>query len=304
MKHTPLRGLVAAAHTPFDSNGALKLSAVEKQAAHYLVHDIRCAFIGGSTGESHSLAYQERRDLAAHWMDVSKDSELEVVVHVGSNCLTEATELARQAGTLGVRAISMLAPSYFKPKSVENLAACCAQVAAAAPETPFYYYDIPALTGVQLPMPKFIEIASEKIPTFAGVKYTNFDLGEFQLCRALPGDHDLLWGVDEFYLAALALGAEGGIGSTYNFAPQLAHRIANCFNSGDLEGARKAQLQLVQLIQVLVKYSYLPAAKALMAMLGVDIGPARLPYETLTPEQSIQLRADLEGLGFFSWIAK
>jgi len=58
----------------------------------------------------------------------------------------------------------------------------------------------------------------------------------------------------------------------------------------------------VQLIQTLAAYGYLPAAKALMNMLGVPVGPARLPYETLTAEQEKNLRADLEKLGFFDWI--
>jgi N-acetylneuraminate lyase len=197
----------------------------------------------------------------------------------------------------------MVAPSYFKPTSVGNLVACCASVASAAPDTPFYYYDIPALTGVRFPMPQFMEQAATAIPTFAGLKFTNFDLGEFQSCQAATGDYDLLWGVDEFYLAALALGARGAIGSTYNFAPTLAHRVEQSFAAGDWKAARQAQLRIVQLVGILAGYGYLPAAKSVMAMLGVEVGPARLPYETLTVQQAATLRSDLEALGFFHWVA-
>jgi len=31
--------------------------------------------------------------------------------------------------------------------------ACCAEIAGAAPALPFYFYDIPILTGVQFSMP-------------------------------------------------------------------------------------------------------------------------------------------------------
>ena len=206
---------------------------------------------------------------------------------------------------MGARAIAMVAPSYFKPASVEILVACCAQVAQAAPDTPFYYYDIPALTGVKFFMPPFMELAAAQIPNFAGLKYTNADLGEFQLCREVAGDaKQVFWGSDECYLAALALGAQGAIGSTFNFAPQLAQCVEKSFAVGDLETARLAQIRVVQLVQVLAGHSYLPAAKALMKMLGVDVGAPRLPYATLDETQCAQLRDDLETLGFFNWIQK
>ena len=301
-RESRLTGLVAATHTPFDSSGALNLSIVEKQAEHLLRHDIHAAFTGGSTGESHSLAYEERRRLAERWLEVARGSELKVVVHVGSNSLAEARQLAEQAGVLGAHAISMLCPSYYKPPSLEALVACCAEVASAAPETPFYYYDIPALTGVHFSMPRFMELAAKALPNFAGLKYTNFDLGEFQLCRAVPGNYEVLWGVDEFYLAALALGANGGVGSTYNFAPRLAQEIEQGFKNGHLEAARSAQLRLVQLVQALARFGYLPAAKALMSMLGVDVGAARLPLQALTAGQASELRTELETLGYFDWI--
>lgn len=299
MNYSPLFGLVAATHTPFDANGELNLNAVEAQAAHLSKNQIATVFIGGSTGESHSLAFSERQKLATRWLEVAPNTELEVIVHVGSNCLREAKQLAKQADELGARAISMVAPSYFKPATLDALLACCADVAASAPATPFYYYDIPALTGVKFPMPSFSARAIETIPTFAGLKFTNFDLGEFQLCQSVAQGTDLMWGVDEFYLAALAMGARGAIGSTFNFAPNLAHQITNGFDDGDFESARRAQLQLVQLIQVLANYGYLPAAKALMEMLGVPVGPPRLPYLALDDTQKKNLRSDLEHLGFF-----
>ena len=75
-----------------------------------------------------------------------------------------------------------MSPSYFKPRSVEALAACCAEIAAAAPQVPFYFYDIPHLSGVSLPMPDFLALAGERIPTLAGLKFTNADLVSFQRC--------------------------------------------------------------------------------------------------------------------------
>lgn len=304
MNYPSLFGLIAATHTPFAADDTLNLSAIEAQATHLLHNGIETVFIGGSTGESHSLAFAERQQLAARWMEIARDTKLEVIVHVGSNCLAEAKQLAKQADALGARAISMVAPSYFKPATLDALLACCSDVAACSPATPFYYYDIPALTGVKFSMPAFTQRAIEQIPTFAGIKFTNFDLGEFQLCQSVANGTDLMWGVDEFYLAALAMGARGAIGSTFNFAPHLARCIEKSFAENDFQSARAAQLQIVHLVQVLAKYGYLPAAKATMQMLNVPVGAPRLPYLALDATQTRALRDDLENLGFFDGLSK
>lgn len=300
---TRLTGLVAATHTPFHTDSSLNLAIVEKQAAHLLATGVRTAFIGGSTGESHSLSLEERRALAKRWFEVTRGSELKVVVHVGSNCLADAAALARQAQELGALAVSALSPSYFKPRSLDVLIDCCAQIAGAAPATPFYFYDIPVLTGVNLSMPDFLGTVRERIPNLAGLKFTNPDLMSYQLClHARGGAFDCPWGIDEALLAALAMGATGAVGSTYNFAAPIYHRLMTAFAKGDLTAARAEQFRSVQLIQALARHGYMGAAKFLMKELGVDVGPARLPNSSLKPEQATTLRAELESLGAFDWL--
>jgi len=299
----PLHGLVAAPHTPFKPDGSLNLAVIEAQAAHLLRNGINIAFIVGTTGECQSLTLDERRALAQRWFEVTKGAALKVVVHVGSNCLADARALAAQAEQLGAVSISTFAPSYFKPRSLDVLIACCADIAAAAPSTPFYFYDIPGFTGVVFSMPDFLEQAQERIPTLAGIKFTNADLMSYQRClRAGGGRFDVPYGSDEWLLAALALGAKGAVGSTYNFAAPIYHRLWKAFAAGDLETARQEQYRSVQLIHLLVRHGFMGAAKATMTLLGVDVGPARLPSGSLTASQTQALRAELETLGFFDWI--
>lgn len=297
---TPLHGFVAATHTPFHPDGSLHLAIVDRQAAHLLRQGIRFAFIGGSTGESQSLTLAERQALATRWSEVARGTELKLVVHVGSNCLADARTLAAQAEKLGAVAISALAPSYFKPRSLGDLIATCAEVAAAAPATPFYFYDIPVLTGVNFSMPDFLAQAPERIPTLAGLKFTNSDLMSLQLClHADGGRFDIPYGSDEWILAALALGVKGAVGSSYNFAAPIYHRLLAAFQRGDLAAARAEQFRSVQLIRLLAGHGYLGAAKAVMKLLGVDVGPARLPLANPDAGAVRHLRSELEQLGFF-----
>lgn len=298
-----LHGLVAATHTPFHADGSLNLAVVEQQAAHLLARQVTTVFIGGSTGESHSLSLTERQALSQRWSEVVRGTALQVVVHVGSNCLTDAKALAAQAQQLGAVAISALAPSYFKPRSLESLVACAADIASAAPQTPFYFYDIPVLTGVNFSMPDFLTQARERIPTMAGIKFTNPDLMAYQLClRAESGRWDVPFGCDEFLLAALSLGAKGAVGSSFNFAAPIYHRLIAAFERGDLATAREEQFRSVLLIQLLASYGYMGAAKAVMGMLGVPVGPARLPNGSLSAEQVTALRGKLDAMDFFNWV--
>jgi N-acetylneuraminate lyase len=149
----------------------------------------------------------------------------------------------------------------------------------------------------------FLAQAGPRISNLAGLKFTNPDLMSLQLClHADGGAWDVPFGCDEFLLAALSLGATGAVGSTYNFAAPIYHRIMRAFAAGDLATARMEQFRSVQLVQLLAGVGFMGAAKAVMAMLGVDVGPARLPNGTPTPEQVTKLRSDLEQLGFFDWV--
>ncbi len=298
-----IQGLVAATHTPFHPDGSLHLDIIEKQATHLLSMGVGHAFIGGTTGECTSLTVEERRVLALRWFEVTQGSALKVIVHVGSNCLADSCVLAAQAQELGAVGVSALAPSYFKPGTVRTLVDSMAQIATAAPELPFYYYEIPTMTGLKLSPSEFLSEAAEHIPNLAGIKFTSRNLVEYQLCRAAgDGRFDIPFGFDEMLLAALALGAEGAVGSSFNFAAPIYHRVIAAFHRGDFVAAREEQLRSVRVIQKLAARGYMGAAKAVMKMLGVDVGPPRLPCAGLDAAQTQALRSELEQMGFFEWV--
>jgi N-acetylneuraminate lyase len=143
------------------------------------------------------------------------------------------------------------------------------------------------LTGVSLPTPDFLASARDRIPTLVGLKFTNPDLMSYQLCiRADGGRWDVPFGVDEHMLGALAMGAKGAVGSGFNFAAPIYQRLLTAFAKGDLTAARDEQFRGVRLIQLFISYGYMAAAKATMKMLGVDVGPARLPNTDLSPKQT------------------
>lgn len=298
----PFHGLVAAPHTPFHDDGSVAPEIISLQASHLAAQNVRAVFITGTTGESSSLSLSERMLVYRSWAQVADAHGLRVIAHVGANALADACALAELAQELEFDAISALAPSYFKPASIESLLLCCAKIASAAPTLPFYYYQIPTLTGVRFPMADFVARAASQIPTFRGIKFTDPDLIAYRRCLTInDGAIDLPWGVDEILLGALATGARGGVGSTYNFMAPLAHAIIAAFDAGDWEKARHLQSNMIAIIDALDAIGYLGAAKAVMGWLGVPVGPARLPLGNPSTESLQRLRAQLESLDFFAW---
>jgi N-acetylneuraminate lyase len=296
---TRFQGLIAAPFTPMDSQTGMNLALVDRQAGLLLESGVRGVFVGGTTGECMSLTVTERLALAERWKDVA-GKDLAVLVHVGHACLAEARVLAAHAQKTGAQAIGMCGPFYLRPACVEDLVDWCASVAGAAPGIPFYYYHIPSVTHVGFPMAEFLKAAAGRIPTLAGVKFTHEDLLDFGNCLDFDGGRfDMLFGRDEILLSALALGARGAIGSTYNFAAPLFLRLWKAFESGRREEAARRQQQVRDFVAVLLRFGGLPAGKALMKRIGIDCGPVRPPLRSLRPEDECRFFAELEKAGFF-----
>jgi len=286
---------IAAPHTPFAPNGDLAPDAVARQAEHLRNHGVHGVLIAGSTGEGSSLSNDERLQLASAWADAC--GELELWVHVGHNSVREATEFAAHAAEIGAHGICAAPPSWFPLKDGERLVATCAEIAAAAPELPFLYYHVPVLSQAHLPMAPFASAARERIPTFAGIKFTHLDPLDFQTCRREHGDAvKLYWGCDEQVVAGFALGAHGAMGSTYNFAMPVYHRLLEAFRSGDQHRAQQLQAYSAQLVERLAAHGYMAAAKATMKYLGVDVGSVREPLAPLADGGEAAVFAELDQL--------
>ena len=289
--------LIAPPHTPFHNNGSLNLDLVELQAEHFSNSGISGVFVAGSTGEGQSLSVAERMSLAESWVEAAPRFGLKVLIQVGHNCHEDACYLARHAEEVGVDAISASAPCYFRPATVDDLVVTCADIAGSAGTVPFYFYDIPSLTNVSLPMVSFIQMAAERIPSFAGIKYTNPDLMQLQECiQTSAGKYEILFGCDELLLSGSMFGCRGAVGSTYNvFANHASTMIAN-FETGDVETAAAMQRELVAAIRCMQRYGFTAACKTAMKLVGIDCGPPRLPIRVLSKQDEESLLSQLRGL--------
>jgi N-acetylneuraminate lyase len=261
-------------------------------------------YICGTNGEGPNMTVEERMAIAEAYVKAANKRIL-VLVHVGHTSIQECKKLAAHAAQIGADAFSSVAAFYFKPTSVQNLIDCMAEIASAAPRLPFYYYHMPTLTGIGMDMVEFLALGEQKIPNLAGIKYTASTLHEFQAClNYKDGKFEVLSGYDEMLLSALAVGAVGAIGSTYTFAAPVYLEIIRLFRNNDLTAARALQLKVVDFIRYIIKHPSIAAQRAIMKMMGYDLGDARLPLVPLSSDKFIELKADLTKTGFFELLKK
>ncbi|HEY0668652.1 MAG TPA: dihydrodipicolinate synthase family protein [Sphingobacteriaceae bacterium] len=297
-----IQGLVAATFAAYDENGELNLEIIPALVEKLIEDGLSGVFICGTNGEGPNLTIQERMAVAEAYIK-AVNKRILVLVHVGHTSISECRKLAEHAAAAGADAISSVAAFYFKPNSVQNLVDSMAEIASAAPGLPFYYYHMPNLTGIGMDMVEFLQLAENQIPNLAGIKYTASTLHEYQACLNYKnGKYDILFGYDEMLLSALAVGAKGAIGSTYTFAAPLYLEIMNLFAHNKLDEAAKMQMSSVEMVRRFVKYSPIPAQRAIMGIQGMKMGNCRLPLKPLTIEEIKGLDASLQEMNFFETV--
>uniref|UniRef100_A0AB33JHU2 Dihydrodipicolinate synthase family protein n=3 Tax=unclassified Prevotella TaxID=2638335 RepID=A0AB33JHU2_9BACT len=294
-------GLIDAPFTPFYENGDVNLEPIGAYARMLQKNGLKGVFINGSSGEGYMLTTEERKQLAEKWIAEAPEG-FKVIVHVGSCCLRDSRELAAHAQQIGAFGIGSMAPPFPKIGRIEELVEYCEEIAATAPELPFYYYHIPAFNGAFLPMLDLLKAVDGRIPNFAGIKYTFESLYEYNQCRLYKdGKFDMLHGQDETILPSLAQGgAQGGIGGTTNYNGRELTAIIDAWQKGDIEAAREHQNFAQEVINVICHYrGNIVGGKRIMKLMGFDLGPNRKPFRNMTAEEEVAMRKELEAINFF-----
>ena len=268
-----------------------KNSANEAALRQLVRYDIRKGaagfYVTGSTGEAFLMTTDERKKV----MEVIRDEAdgKTLIAHVGSVREGEAMELARHAKALGFDAVSSVAPFYYK-YSFPEIRDYYFRLADTA-QLPLLVYHIPVFSGVAMGTGELSQFLGDG--RCLGIKYTSNDFFTMEQCKSRFPDKVLYNGYDEMFLAGLSMGADGGIGSTYNFMADKFVRIKALFEAGDIAAAQKIQQEANRIITVLCQVGVMQAEKEIMNQLGLDFGVCRHPFGELTEDQKQLLRTEV-----------
>jgi N-acetylneuraminate lyase len=298
MKVEKFEGLVAAPFTPMDNQGRIIIEMIPDFYDLLSDNGVTGAFINGTTGEGPSLTQKERKDQAEKWAECyNSGGKVRVINLVGGTSYNECIDNAIHSFEVGLSAIAIVGPYFFRPADEDELADFCTRIGNSVPGMPVYYYHIPSITGINISMYAFIQKITGLLPNFAGIKFTHEDLFDFQLCLNFKERaYDLLWGNDYSLLAALALGCNGGIGSTYNYAAPLYLKMIREFKSGNVREAAKLQELSVRMIRLLGKYGGVGTGKAFMRYIGFGCGKYRSPVKNMPEEMYGEFKRDVSML--------
>ena len=265
MNNILFEGVYSATFSIYDENMDVKKKSVEELIDFNLRKGIKGFYVGGNTGECTVLPNKTRKQMLEVVKDCAKGAQ--IIAHVGSGHLEDVEDLIKHANEVGVDAIASLPPSltsYYRPDEIIDYY----KYVASMTDKPVLAYVTPVLNC------DIIWYANEimKIENVVGIKMSIADYFRFErLKRVNDGNINILNGPDESMLSGLVMGADGAIGTTYNFMPDTACKIYDNFKQGNMAEALKYQNKLNQCIDTLF-HSNIGKWKNILNVMGIDAG--------------------------------
>ena len=294
MTNVLFSGILPALVTPLTERETINEDVARRLMRWHMDEGMDGFYICGATGEGPVVAPKERMRLAEIAREETRARDKKAIIHVGAIDLTTAKALARHAGEIGADAISSVPPFFFGYGEKE-IAQYYTELAEAA-GVPLIMYCSP-LSGVNITYDMVSRFLN--IPHAIGVKWTSYDYYTMHRIKELRGgDVNVLNGPDECLLCGLTMGADGGIGATYNVMPRMFRQIYDRFRAGDIEGARQAQYKANKLIEVIIRFGVQASLKEMLGMLGYDCGFCVYPQKRLSDEERQGLRDALKAMHY------
>lgn len=274
-----LNGIFTALLTPFDENNKINEKALEELVKFNVKLGVRGFYVGGSTAEAFFLSTEERKQIMEIVKATAPDRTL--IAHIGALDERAAIELGKHANKLSYDVVSSVAPFYFK-YSFDEIKNYYSRLADAS-ELPMLVYHFPGFSGVNMGIKEMSAFLEDD--RFVGFKFTSNDFFTLERCKAYFPNKVIYNGFDEMFLCGLAMGANGGIGSTYNFMADKYIKIQKLFAEGKIAEAQKIQVEANEITEAMIKAGVMQSEKAVLTALGIPMGQCRDPFGKLEGEK-------------------
>ena len=288
-----LHGIIAAMTTPFDVDGNVDVSILERMVDFEVEKGINCLYPCGTTGEMF-LMTTEQRKLVAETVVKRAAGRITVYIHCGAMNPNDVVELALHAHSIGADGVGIVTPTYFTLDNrmlIEYYRKICQQLPKGFP---VYVYVIPQLAHNDVDAATMQKIADACPDNVIGVKYSFADMHRMiEYCRVNDGKFSVVFGPDELFLPALSMGADGTVSGCAACIPEPYVELYKLWKAGDLEGARKAQLVCYDLSRKLRYGADMSIFKNVYDDRGVGGGHMKAPLMDL---QEADVKAMLESV--------
>lgn len=280
--------------TPFHADGSINYNKLEELIDFHCNNGTDSIIICGTTGESATMTEQEHVDCIKKAVEFTK-GRIPVVAGTGSNCTKTAIELSKEAVEAGADGLLVVTPYYNKctQAGLMNHYTAIAKEAKA----PIIMYSVASRTGVNI-APETAAALVKNVDNIVGIKEASGNISQIaKIMNLTDGNIDLYSGNDDQIVPIMSLGGIGVISVLANVAPQQTHDICAKYLAGDVKGSCEAQLKALPLVDALFsEVNPIPVKKA-MNLMGMEVGPLRMPLTEMTEGNAEKLAKAMKEYG-------
>ena len=288
------KGAGVAIVTPMNEDGSVNYEKFGELIEFQIANGTDAIIVCGTTGESSTLTHEEHLDTIKYCVDkVAK--RIPVVAGTGSNCTDTAVYLSQEAEKYGVDGILLVSP-YYNKATQKGLYRHFKTVADSV-KVPAILYNVPSRTGCNI-LPETVVKLCKDVENIVGVKEASGNISQIAtLMQLADGCIDLYSGNDDEVVPILSLGGIGVISVFSNICPRDSHDIVAKYLAGDVKGSLEMQLKALPLMHELFNEVNPIPVKAAMNLLGMNVGPLRMPLSEIEPEHKARLAAAMKAYG-------
>lgn len=287
-------GAGVAIITPMKANGEVNFDKFGEIIDYQIENGTDSIIVCGTTGEASTLSHEEHLECIRFAVD-RVNKRIPVIAGTGSNCTETAVYLSKSARDFGADAVLLVSP-YYNKATQKGLISHFSTVANAI-DIPVVLYNIPGRTGCNI-LPETAAYLAKNVENIVAMKDATGNIGQVaQTMLACEGELDLYSGNDDQIVPLLSLGGKGVISVLSNVAPRETHDIVAKYLAGDTKESLRLQMKYLPLINALFCEVNPIPVKMAMNLMGMEVGPLRLPLTEMEEAHAAVLKAELKKVG-------
>lgn len=275
-----IQGVFPALYTFFRDDGSINDEALAQLIEMDIKKGVSGFYVTGSTGAAFMMSVEERKHVLKKVAEIV-NGRVALIAQNGDISTDHAVELSQYAESLGYDAVSAVTPFYYKV-GYDDMKQYYKDIASSV-KIPLIVYYIPILSGTSFSLDQMSSIVD--LDNVGGIKFTAPDLYMLERLRSRFPEKTIMFGTDEMFIEGILAGSNGGIGSTYNFMAEKYVKLQKLINSGKVDEARKLQSECNFVLETLIANGgCTQASKALLGLMGIDVGHCHRPLHDVSPE--------------------
>ena len=293
MKFENIKGSIVAMITPFHEDGSVNFEVLTNLLERQIAGGTDGILTLGTTGEYPTMTHEEDAAVVEHTIRVV-NGRVPVMVGSGSNCTATQIEKSIQYQDMGADALLLIAP-YYNKANAEGMYRHFAETADKV-HIPCILYNVPGRTGCSIPVSVVERLSTH--PNIAGIKEASGDMSYIMKIAHCAGpDFALYSGNDDITIPLMSVGGSGVISVYANVMPAMCHQIVADYLGGNQARAVENHLKYLKLMNHLfIEVNPIPV-KAAMNLMGLNVGPMRMPLCAMSPANEAVLRETMKEVG-------